>query len=140
MNENHTILYFLLILYLATPIFSFFASRRKGRNYYLWTLLTILFNPLILILECLPNINFNQICIVPCRACKKEISYAASSCPQCGQPQKNNAYQLTSFDIFSIIGETVICVFQFSLVMLGLILCLSFYFFYSVFLFIKDIF
>lgn len=133
MNNSHTLIFCFVILYLITPIFAFFASRRKGRNYYLWTLLTLIINPVILILECLPNINFNQVCIVPCRACKQEISYAASACPHCGQPQRNRAYELTSFDRFSILCETVICFFQSIIFICSIFIYFYLYLFYSLF-------
>lgn len=122
-----------LILYLVTPFFAYSAAKRKGRSYNLWALLTILFSPLILILECLPNINYNQTYLVHCETCDREIAFAARSCPQCGQPRKTMAYVPTYFDHLSKIGERIICFLQFFIVASGLFLIVLFYLFYSTF-------
>lgn len=132
--QSYKMIYILLLLYLITPFFAYSAAKRKGRNPELWVLLTLLFSPAFLILECLSNINFNQIYLVHCEACEEKIAFAARFCPRCGQPRKAKAYYSTNFDHFSIICESVICTLQFIIVSITLLLLFLFYFFYSSFI------
>ncbi|MDI2113083.1 hypothetical protein [Commensalibacter nepenthis] len=131
MQNSHNAVYLLLIpiiLSLITAITSYIAAKRKGRNAPLWSLFTFAFNPLLIILEFLPNRNCNNYKMVTCPACSERHANAARYCPHCGQPnQRTDYYLLTPFDRMTIIGEFFVCLIQ--SIILFFAFCITYYIF-----------
>lgn len=112
-EQNADYLFWFCVIIIMTPLFAYGAAKRKGRRALLWAFFVLLFNPLIILLELLPNLNVNQSSLTLCQTCQKQISIASSSCPNCGHPNRyKNNYQLTFLDYLSIIGEICICLAQ----------------------------
>lgn len=130
-NNNYTVylVFIPLFLSLITAICSYIVAKRKGRNAPLWSLCTFAFNPLIILLEFLPNRNCNNYTMVTCPTCGNRHANAAKCCPHCGQPnQRKDYYLLTPFDRMTIIGEFFVCSLQ------GIILFIAFCITYYIFL------
>lgn len=91
------------------------AVNRKGRS-KLWVFFTILFSPLFLIVELLPNRNKQKApVLISCPLCHKEISSEVKKCPYCGHnmPRQHS--------LFAVIYERIICVVWVTVIILGAI-------------------
>lgn len=91
------------------------AVNRKGRS-KLWFFFTILFSPLFLIVELLPNKNKQKAPIlISCPLCHKEISSEVRKCPYCGHnmPRQHS--------LFAIIYERIICVLWVFIIIFGIL-------------------
>lgn len=91
------------------------AVNRKGRS-KAWIFFTILFSPLFLIVELLPNRNKQKApVLISCPLCHKEISSEVKKCPYCGHnmPRQHS--------LFAVIYERIICVVWVTVIILGAI-------------------